>query len=753
MANPLPLRSIESLGSLSGSKAARVLQSIRRDMDLTDVLMRKRRRNEQVLSLVYQETTELGGGHDWENVRENFLNLPWRQVRWYESQATSKKMIVKVDRNAGPGQKPGGPGDEQTGMWVGETLKRVAYEGGFQREMKALINEVMPRGTSVMAIGYHEDVIDLRQAQEVGKDPQSLFPEIIGEGDTQAKPGQAHADISKGLAAAASDPRFQAAAGQEGVELTLQRKDSHDEADFAESVGESPINTLRMIRRKVWMRKKRVGEDVGWAPFVYDVEDTPWWWDRHVWTLAQVLASDLFTDEFKRDAEGWDARDASGVARSGKMPSTESMGSDARQAQSEDMLDPDEMLVEFFVIWYRRPEMKSGGIRKIVSAETPEVFIHASEDNPHVDEEGFGLIKGFYPFYDFTPHLSSLTVPERTKGIPPVAAGMTQAEKLAEYNRIRQEAALKGATRINQIHPGLKDSKKALDALNNGEIGFSFVADKGLIDKDGKMIPAIINYSFTGVDPEIDRQAAMEEANWVKMTAMPPAILQSMGTAETATQDQQGIAAGEREAGAVITYFQQRVADVLTGMRGLVRGNLDDEDFQKLLGEEGAAVMKAWQTGTVDDGDEIEVTFGMTAQAQEVVERKQLIDAITLMQSEVEPLTGLQIWRRDLLVEELFRRLNVGKPQRDETPLRELQMQVLMLRQVIKEELGVDLNDPNQSMEDLDDEEEGKKSKKKGSGKKKAKKKPAKSEGSGPQQGTVNAGARRDTVSANESAS
>ena len=80
-----------------------------------------------------------------------------------------------------------------------------------------------------------------------------------------------------------------------------------------------------------------------------------------------------------------------------------------------------------------------------------------------VDDAGFALNPQFYPFYDFTPVLSTLAVPERTAGIPPVGVGMPQVEQIAEANRLVHEAALR-SLRIHQLHPGLKDVKGVLDA-------------------------------------------------------------------------------------------------------------------------------------------------------------------------------------------------------------------------------------------------------------------------------------------------
>lgn len=692
MASPVTrLRTAPNPSEWGETKAGRVLQSIRRDMDLKGAVFRNRLRNEEILSVIYQDgglggdSSHMGGGPDWERIREDALNLPYRYVRWLESQAVSERLLVKVNRNAGAGQVPGGPGDEETGMWVGISLERVAEEGGIRRELRALISEVFARGTSVLRIGYHREEVTPEEAQEAGKDVQSVVADVLGGGDVEAKSGQDHHELSEGLGAIAQDPVFQDVAGMDGIHAVLTRKASHDdEARKAEvAASEQPIERVRETHGRLWVRKLRVAEDVGWAPWVYDTEDSPFWWERHVWTVAEVRRSDLFTTKFKRSVQGFDARDASGVAQGGKVPATDSMSSDARIAQGEDVLDEDERLVEWYSVWMRRPEMRSGGVRKIVAPEMPGEWVESDESNPHVDRTGKPLIPGFYPFYDFTPVQSSLPVPERTLGVPPIAVGMTQFEKIAEYNRIKHDGVLR-AVRVFQMHPDLKDNKRLADALKNGENGYSFFAPSTAVDQDGKMKEAVIALQFSGDLPEIGREINSEKGDWVQVMGMPPAVLQGVGTAETATQDAQGIAAGERESGALIAYLKGRLGDVFSGLRGLMRGTYDDEDFIALLGEEGAAVMKAWQEGSTDAGDRIEVEFGMHAMARETVEKKQLMEAITLLRALVEPVTGLEKYDVGPLVEELTRRLGVGRPKVSDGPMRQLQEMVLQLMQQVQ---------------------------------------------------------------------
>jgi len=734
MAGATTLSGITDPSTLDDSPAGRVLKTIRRDMDLKGVLFRARKRNEEVISLAHQDgyetRTEVGGGDEWENVRRNGLNLPYRQTRWYESQATSKKAIVSVDRDAGAGQRPGGPGDDQIGMWLGIALGRVMYEAGFKREMKALISEVVPRGTSVMRIGYHEHAVSAAESVEAGKSAQSIIPEALS-GDTEAKKGQDHAQIAQELGEAIESEEVHLSVGSQGIERLQARRDSHAKMALEVEENEDSTESVRPIRRKVWMKRRRVGEDVGWAPWVNDTADTPFWWERHVDTVAWVKAQDtLFTTEFRSKVEGNDSRSVSSVFYQGRTPSVDDMGADARMAQSDIGQEPGDRPVEWFEVWYRRPDMRSGGVRKIVCPEETEQFVELTEQNPHVDPEtGIGAIPGFYPYYDFTPVLAPLAIPERTCGIPPQSVGMPHFEKLAEYSKLRQEGALKSATSVTQFHPALKDNKAVLDAVKNGDMHFGFISPQSLQGADGKMLDAVKHYGFPGVSPEIERQTEIEKLDYLNMVGMPPAIYQGMGTAKTASQDAQGIAAGEAESGVFVNYMEDRMADVMAGVRGLCRINYDDDEWTRLLGAEGAQFLKVWQTGTVDDGDEITVVFGARAQAEATVAKKQLMEAIQLVMSQVDPVTGIPLYDVAPLIEELHRRFDLGKPKTNDTVLAQLQK---IARQLMAE---------NNALKGLD--AEGKPLPDQGQGG------PAPSEGDGPTAGNLNAGAVRGTVPQN----
>ncbi len=174
-------------------------------------------------------------------------------------------------------------------------------------------------------------------------------------------------------------------------------------------------------------------------------------------------------------------------------------------------------------------------------------------------------------------------------------------------------------------------------------------------------------------------------------------------------------------------------------MRGLLRCNYDDEDFVALLGEEGAKVMKAWQTGTTDDGDKIEVTFGANAQAERTVRTKQLMEAINLLAAQVDPVTMMPKYDFTELLDELLRMLDVGGLKLDKSMLAQLQQLAMVGKQALEMQAAAAQGPGAKSP--------GGSGGQPSSNGQPPRAGPNRSEGGGPQEGTLAAGATRGTFS------
>lgn len=718
---------IADKSTLSARRLCRIQDSDR----IVSRVMEGRKKFENVISLVYVCGDAIGGGgEDGEGLRRYALNLPYRYCRWLESEATGQPIVIKQPREAGAGQKPGAAaGDEQTAEWVGRIITRALHEARYENEVNAVIGECCGRGISFLGIGYSEESITRTVASEVGKDAQSVVADVMLKGETQAVPGQADTEIADGLRTMAGDQVVQAQVGMEGVTSLLTRAASHDQQAYDAEVDRSAVAQVRDIRRRVWLRKLRVNDDIFFDLTVPDFQDVPWVARRHVNTKAEFDDNPLFTAAAKKKIHGYPDRYQSGVTGTGQTPSGASMSPDARQAAIVKGEDTSEWLVEWFEVYEKRPNMAAGGIRYALCAEVPDMVISVDDQYPYVDDDGYCVIPGFYPFFDFAPLKPPVHQPERMLGIALVAPGWTQFEKLQEFNRLRVESARKHSLRAYQFHPALKADKKLMERFQNGDDGICFFAPPALMGPDGKMLEAVLPIQFSGNTQEIDRQAAREYADWIRVQGMPPARVEGSGQADTATQEQIGLEAGDNEMGSLVGRFESRFADVCEGIRGLIRAFYDSEDIVELLGAEGGEAIKAWKPSSMK-GDRLQVTFGARAKRTQAVEKKQLMEGITLVQGNVDPVTTLPIYDVQPMFVELFRALGLGKPQMNQTMLAQLQQLAM---------IGMQAQAMLSGQQPGGGGPQGQPPQKNSGG-------PNPSEGSGPNRGNLESGARNGTV-------
>lgn len=731
------------------TRPARILDRLQRSEKVVGRVMEGRQKFEDVISLSYwldgggTKTETGGGGPEGEALRVYALNLPYRYCRWLEAQATGEPIVVKAPRDAGAGQKKPvldpatgesipQPGDEQTAEWVERIITRALYEARYENEMNAVIGECCGRGISFLEIGYHEESLSRTIASEVGKDAQSVGGDVILKGETEAVPGQADAEIAEGLRTMAGDRVVQAQIGMQGVVGVLTRAGSHDAQAAQIEMDRSPIVEVRDIRRRIWVRKLRVNEDLFFDQSVADFQDVPLVARRHVNTKAEFDAKTWIKESAKKKIHGYPDRNQSGMTGTGQTDAARRMSPDARQVAIAAGEDTSEWLVEWFEVYEKRPNMAAGGVRYALCFEVPDEVISVDDTYPFVDDEGYCVIPGFYPFFDFTPLKPPVHQPERMLGIPLVAPGWTQFEKIQEFNRLRVESARKHSLRAYQFHPALKAEKKLQERFQNGEDGICYFAPAALMGPDGKMQEAVIPIQFSGNTQEIDKQAQREYADWIRVQGMPPAHVEGVGQAETATQEQIGTSAGESEMAALVKRLESRMADVCEGIRGLIRAFYDSEDIVELLGFEGGQAIKHWSKSSMK-GDRLQVMFGLRARREDAVEKKQLMEAIQLVQTNIDPVTQLPVYDAQPLYAELFRSLGMGKPQMNQSMLAQLQQLALIGQQAL-------------AAAQAQQQAGGGGSQAPASGGQNPGQAPRPSEGSGPSRGNLESGARNGTV-------
>lgn len=614
--------------------------------------------------------------------RPTGVNLSFRYMQRLTAEVTGQPLHVKMSRDAGAGQSQAGDpeqgaiGDESIAEWVEIGVSRVMYEAGTQRETDASVVDLCAYGVTGSWIGYHADVVGLEEAREAAKDvsgdpvedpsQQQVDPadsNIVAEtvaGDVQAKPGQDHRAIAATLRDAAAvipagtDPNAMAA--------LLARAQSHDAMGATEA--KAKTGEARVIQRKIWEKRGIVGFDTFWHPSVYEFEDSPWVCRRVLPPLEMFKRWGEIKAKYRTQAKGVADR---------YRPTVESPGKTSPSPEATKG-DPSEKYVECYVFWIREPWRPDGGRRKIACPEFPGEWIEADEGNPYVDDEGRQLIEGFFPFFYCAPLLPPLEDPKRTLGTALIEPGARTEERINEFLSTILAHYKRHGFRVYALHPLLKGKTKIKEALRQGIDGFTFDAPSGM--KDAKeMQGLIVPIQFSGQAEQMERMLAKLIEFWRIEQGFPAASLLGTAQSETATQEQIGVEAGNNELGVIAGRIEEWVAAKARGILGLMRGFYLTEKMRELLGAEGSAAWDAYRE-TSTSGDRLTVKLGARAARSEAVSIEQLMKAIEVDRTTLDPVLGVRTLDEMPLIEELHRGLKAGKPKK-------LPQDALMAQQLI----------------------------------------------------------------------
>lgn len=598
------------------------------------------------------------------------VNLSFRYMQRLTAEVTGQPFHVQMSRDAGAGQSQSGEpeqgaiGDEAVAEWVEIGVSRVMYEAGTQRETDASVVDLCAYGVTGAWIGYHAEVVGLDEAREVSKDvsgdpvddpeqdqidpaESNIVLETLA-GDVEAKPGQDHRAIAKLLRDAAAqipvgtDPNTMAA--------LLTRAQSHDALGAKEAKAKS--GEARVIQRKIWEKRGIVGFDTFWHPGVYDFEDSPWVCRRVLVPLESFKRWGEIAPKYRSAAKGVADRYRTEV---------ESPGRTAAPPEG-DKADPSEKYVACYVFWIREPWRSDGGRRKIASPEFRGEWIEADESNPNVDEDGRPLIEGFFPFFYCAPILPPLEDPRRTLGTPLIEPGARTEERINEFLATILSHYKRHGFRVYALHPLLKGQNKIREALRKGTDGFTFYAPPGIKDPK-EMAGLIVPIQFSGQAEQMERMLSKLIEFWRIEQGFPAAALLGTSQAETATQESIGVEAGQNELGVIAGRIEDFVAAKARGILGLMRGFYLTEKMRELLGAEGAAAWDLYRkTSTM--GDRLTVKLGARAARSEAVNIEQLMKAIEVDRSTLDPVLNIRTLDEMPLIEELHRGLKAGKPKK-----------------------------------------------------------------------------------------
>lgn len=656
-----------------------MLARIQRDKRLIQATMDKREKYAKVLSLSYNDEDDDNitqhQAQDGKDFRRHSENYSYRFMRYLMSQVAGEPLYIRTDRDAGPDQiEEGTPGDNKTSEWVDEAYRRTAYEADLEREMKLLVGACTAYGCGALSAGYMDGAQRREAIVEASKDHDQVIEDVLKDGDLKAKRGQQHEKIQYHIRALVNES--QDLTPEQKMAL-VKRAQSHDVmAEFEAKLAKmKPGDEMdhrsrdwRLADQNVWSRFRYIGSEVVFDMTVMDHRDTMYRAEKVMVPIAQFKKSDLYTAAAKKEAEG-----------KGRM--FRSMLDDKEQTPTNttnQLLDSDEgKVVETWVVWIRRPDMRAGGVRRIVSPEIPGKWIHATEEYPYVvddvqefeGEEGATVeIDGpdhgapsspnWWPIYICAPLRPPVNTPEAMLGVPLISPGWAQQIEINQLAAIDYAKAKRAIRIFIGDKTGLDDGarKEIENKVMSGQDG-AFIWVTGA---QGKNLSELVSsLDFRGSAPEVGQQREKATLVWGQVNGMPPSVLQLVGTADTATQDEQGISQAQAEMRLITDEFQLAAAYVIRFWSGIIRENYSEERLRRLLGSKGADVVMSWKHSALD-GDRISVLLGPRARSENAVDRKQLMEAIQLISTVLVDDIGAP--RVDVMpmVEELVRSLGLG---------------------------------------------------------------------------------------------
>ncbi len=731
--------------------ADRMMGKIQRSMRLIRRVMNERRKFAEVLQIRYNDQTgsvTQAKAMDGEDFRRHGENYSWVLMRYIMAQVAGEDLFIRSDRNQGA-EKEGIPGDATTGTWVDELMKRAATDGELLHEMAELGKMVCAYGCGAMVVGYRDGAERQEALREAAKDHNEVIQETLRKGDLVAKRGQDHERIQFHLREAARGEQITS----DQAEALTKRAQSHDAMALKEEAAaqlkkkdDAPAWAFdwRLADNNVWANARHVGEDVVFDMTVNDKR-------HHAFRAEKVMVP---LKQFKKDLS---------YSRAARMHETlqgvgkrdKSMLADDAQPYSqhaEQLKDLHaEPMVETWRVWIRKPDMRTGGVRRIVSPELPGMWIHADETYPYLNKElipqedgtelegpdhGKPLIKGWWPIDICAPLTGPIPVPETQLGIPLISPSWAQQIEINQYAAISHGKAKRGLRIFVGDRTAFSDDKerKAIEMTAASGIDGAF---HWVTPAAGKTIDkALATLDFRDSAPEIQATKNDQISTFARIARMPEAALGLVGTSGTLGQDEAAKTQGDVEQDMVLKPLEATAAYVIRAWAGLMREHYSDEKIRRLLGARGAKAFMAYKHSALD-GDKFEIMLGSRAKKREVVDRKQTAEAIQLANEVFVDDIGAPIYDMKPQFETLLRSLGLGglEPlknfQEDPRYGKVLQMldALAIAMQEMRKALGIE-----------DDNKAG------SAGATPGPDATTSLDGQAPQTGTLNAGARRDTV-------
>ena len=594
-------------------------------------ILAEREKYSLALSLRYNLPAELVGSDREiiDEITDGQHDVPYlfRYAQWLKSQAAGEAPYIEYPSNDGT--------PPEFSQFASTLIKKVLVdEAGAMDEWRDTMTRLAAFGAETVWYGFHADIVSADEAQAAGESLSEAF-ERAKRGDTDVREGQDH-----GMIAQLADR----AAGAEDAHLSLSFEEQANltEAMLKQVEAESELSDTpsepRVVARRIWCRREPLGIRTFFDTSATKVSDIQWF-SRDIYMRVEdaqnspALRPDarkkLQGEVFKRE-EGFSEIDESKTGRT-----------------------DENRRVRLTEIWDARSRS-----RHILCEELPEQYLENDESNPYVDREGEPVVPGFFPVVLVNPIKPDDESPRRLWGMPLVQPAWDQQREYNELRTLDLAGARKHSIRGYVLHPRIDPTGEFAETLSAGEDGFIVPCPEGLDNPRDAVFPV----GFTGTPADLSIQARQILTDMSAALAWPLASMLGNSQADTATQEQLGVAAGNAQAADVLIQIQKGFAHGAEIVRGLIRAFYPAEKIASIVGPKYAEILEQWR-GSELDGDTLIARFGAMQKEFEAVRLKQKMEAIKLALSIPHPLVpGLPIVDVTPVVMELFRDLSDTEP-------------------------------------------------------------------------------------------
>lgn len=474
-------------------------------------------------------------------------------------------------------------------------------------------------------------------------------------------PGMDFVAIASAARSIVGDPAQAAALGLEGISALLTLAQEADAMDQ----DEQEASTIQpRVRARPWVKAAPVGTHCVWDTSVTDWRKAGWMAFKLVYDEEEFLASDVFTDEAKKEckpvqggySEGW------GSVKYSSMTTGESDFENSR-----------------YIIWRI---IDKRGLKQHYIAEGYDKFLEKDDTYPFLNEFGRPLLPNVIPGVVRTPIRTVRERPESAYGIAQLAPGWHMQIEFIKMESAAL-AAVKKTARVFRAGPGVDQAD--LEAVKKG-IDNTIVRCKGSNaqgESDFELLP------FNAPPPTVYQEAAMRcMFRFATAVRVPSVAFTGEPIADTLGQEQIALQGATSTQSDIISQYESAYAEMAWGLLQLFRAYAPDEQVQALLGVDATTPRKApvmgpdgqpvigadglpatqempslwdeWKSISLD-GHKFEARFASSTQAEDAVAIKQAQDYLALSRLGLNAM-GIRLWDEKDIMARLAKMMGQPEP-------------------------------------------------------------------------------------------